>query len=70
MNVNSAGQYGDNISYIINATGYTLSSAGSASGVETDIAVSAGDVFKLQTWGTTQSSSYYGAFDNFTFTAN
>ena len=67
MVVNSAGQYGDAIKYVINGTGYDLSTAGSASGSETGIAVTAGDVFEFVTWGTTQSSSYNASFDNFTF---
>ncbi|NOU49465.1 hypothetical protein HG263_02745 [Pseudoalteromonas sp. JBTF-M23] len=65
--VNSAGQYGDYIRYVINGVSYPLSTAGSASGVAENIQVNAGDVFELQTWGTTQSSSYNAVFDNFTF---
>ena len=68
MVVNSAGQYGDSIRYIVNGTGYDLSVAGSASGTETGIVVSAGDVFEFITWGSTQSSSYNATFDNFSFT--
>lgn len=70
MVVNSAGQNGDNISYVVNGTGTILSAAGSASGTVTEIAVSAGDTFTFQTWGTTQSSSYNATFNNFGFAAN
>jgi len=70
MSVYSAGDYGDTIKYVINGTAYDLSTAGSASGVETGIAVSAGDIFEFQTWGTTSSSSYSATFNNFSFAAN
>ena len=68
MSVYSAGDYGDTIKYVINGTAYNLSTAGSAAGVATEIAVSAGDVFEFQTWGSTSSSSYSASFDNFSFT--
>ncbi len=64
MAVYSAGQYGDAIRYVINGTAYDLSLTGG----ETGIAVSAGDVFEFQTWGSTKSSSYSATFDNFSFT--
>jgi len=67
MIVYHAGQYGDVIRYAINGDIYTLSSAGSASGSQQNIAVKAGDEFELYTWGTTKSSSYSAVFDNFTF---
>ncbi len=35
MVVNSSGQYGDAIRYVINGTSFDLSTAGSASGIET-----------------------------------
>lgn len=68
MTVNSAGQYGDVIRYVINGVNYNLSTAGSASGSAQGIKVNAGDVFELLTWGTTKSSSYYASFSNFSFT--
>ena len=68
MSVYSAGDYGDTIKYVINGTAYNLSTAGSAAGVATEIAVLAGDVFEFQTWGSTSSSSYSASFDNFSFT--
>lgn len=70
MAVISAGQYGDVIRYVINGVNYDLSTAGSASGIEKDIAVSAGDRFELYTWGTTQSSSYNAMFSEFSFVPN
>ena len=70
MVVNSSGQYGDAIRYVINGTSFDLSTAGSASGIETGISVSAGDVFQFQTWGSTQSSSYNATFNNFSYTTN
>jgi hypothetical protein len=68
MVIRTAGQYGDSFSYLINGVAVTLTSAGGGSGSETAIAVSQGDVFKFSTWGTTQSSSYYGDVQNFVFT--
>ena len=70
MSVFSAGQFGDVISYSINGNSVTLSSAGSASGSVTNIPVSAGDELLLNTWGTTQSSSYAANFSNYNFVAN
>ena len=70
MTVFSAGQYGDVISYSINGNSVTLSSAGSATGSITNIPVSAGDELLLNTWGTTQSSSYAANFSNYIFVAN
>ncbi|GAA6135615.1 hypothetical protein NBRC116188_24050 [Oceaniserpentilla sp. 4NH20-0058] len=67
MNVYSAGQYGDSIQYFINGTAVVLSSAGSASGSETNIAVQAGDTFGFRTWGTTSSSSYQAVYNNFSY---
>ncbi|MFC3030990.1 hypothetical protein ACFOEE_00395 [Pseudoalteromonas fenneropenaei] len=67
MVVNSAGQYGDVIRYVINGVNYDLSTAGSASGVAQGINVNAGDVFQFVIWGTTQSSNYYASFSNFSF---
>ncbi|WP_152287179.1 hypothetical protein [Flavicella marina] len=66
--IRSAGQYGDSINYIINGVSTNLSASGSASGSVIDIPVSAGDVFEFTTWGSTQSSSYYGSITNFIFT--
>jgi len=66
--IRSAGQYGDNISYIINGVSTALSTSGSNSGSVIEIPVSQGDLFEFSTWGTTQSSSYYGSIQNFTFT--
>jgi len=68
MVIRSAGQYGDNIKYIINGVSTDLSTSGSASGSVLVIPVNAGDVFEFSTWGTTQSSSYYGSITNFVFT--
>ena len=68
MVIRSPGQYGDNIKYIINGVSTDLSTSGSASGSVVEIPVNAGDVFEFSTWGTTQSSSYYGSFTNFIFT--
>ena len=70
MTVFSAGQYGDNIYYTINGAQVNLSDYGTNNGAETGIAVAAGDVFALGSWGTTQSSSYAASFSNFTFFAN
>ncbi|MEM5549350.1 hypothetical protein WNY63_01200 [Pseudoalteromonas neustonica] len=66
--INSAGQYGDVIRYVINGVNFDLSTAGSASGAAQNITISAGDVFEFLTWGTTKSSSYNATFDNFSFT--
>ena len=66
--IRSAGQYGDAIKYIINGVPTDLSTSGSASGSVVEIPVNAGDVFEFSTWGTTQSSSYYGSITNFVFT--
>ena len=68
--VNSPGQYGDVIRYVINGINYDLSTAGSASGVAQAISVNAGDVFQFLTWGTTKSSNYYATFNNFSFVAD
>lgn len=65
--VRSAGQYGDRIAYSVNGVETRLSVAGNSNGSVT-VPVNAGDSFQLSTWGTTQSSSYYGSFSNFVFT--
>lgn len=70
MTVYSAGQYGDSISYAVNGVTTVLSSAGSNSGSEASIAVSAGDTFEFKTWGSTSSSSYNAVFSNFSFIVN
>lgn len=70
MVVTSGGQYGDFIKYIVNGVGTDLSLWGSASGSVVDVHVNAGDVFQFYTWGTTKSSSYHGAFNNFEFVAD
>lgn len=66
MSIRTAGQYGDRISYILNGTTTNLTTAGGGSG-SVNIAVSQGDTFTFSTWGTTQSSSYYGSISNFLF---
>jgi hypothetical protein len=68
--VNTAGQYGDVIRYVINGVNYDLSTAGSASGAAQAISVNAGDVFQFYTWGTTKSSNYHATFNNFSFVAD
>ncbi|MFY0602071.1 MAG: DUF4493 domain-containing protein [Cyclobacteriaceae bacterium] len=67
MVIRTAGQYGDRFSYILNGTEINLTTAGGGSGL-VDIPVNAGDVFRFSSWGTTQSSSYYGSVQNFVFT--
>ena len=68
ITVNSAGQYGDRISYAVNGVQTHLSTAGSASGSVSSVVVNAGDTFQFSTWGTTSSSSYSASITNFTFT--
>jgi hypothetical protein len=70
MVVNSPGQYGDVIRYVINGVNYDLSTAGSAAGTAQAISVNAGDVFQFLTWGTTKSSSYNATFNDFSFAAD
>ncbi len=70
MVVTSAGHYGEPIRYTINGVNTTLSEAGTASGSESGITVSAGDIFELITWGSSKSAYYHGSFSNFGFTAN
>lgn len=70
MTIYSPGQYGDVIRYVLNGVDYDLSTSGSASGSVSGIEVSAGDSFSFYTWGTTQSSSYFGKFENFVFVPN
>jgi|GEM_PF-2772464 len=65
--VYTSGQYGESISYSINGVQNFLSAAGTASGSVSGINVVAGDEFRLSTWGSTQSSSYYASFNNFNF---
>lgn len=67
MTVYSAGQYGDSIQYFINGNAVVLSSAGSASGNVSNIAVAAGDTFGFRTWGSTSSSSYQAVYSNFSY---
>ncbi|RED97054.1 DUF4493 domain-containing protein [Marinoscillum furvescens] len=65
--IRTSGQYGDRIAYSVNGVETRLSVAGNANGT-VSVPVAAGDSFQLSTWGTTQSSSYYGSFSNFVFT--
>lgn len=65
--IRSAGQYGDRFTYTINGVATNLTTSGGGSGSESGIAVSQGDVFSFSSWGTTQSSSYYGSVQNFVF---
>jgi len=67
MNVNSPGQFGDVIRYVVNGVNYDLSNAGTELGSARDISVMAGDTFEFQTWGTSHSSSYSALFDDFSF---
>jgi hypothetical protein len=58
------GSGGYTFEYIINGV-TTVITTGTGSGSKTNIAVSAGDVFQIRTWGYTQNSTYSTSITNF-----